>query len=144
MRRSQAGCLRSVTLEQEGRALAASARAFVPLRLILSGEIESCTGSADIFLSIIRVDGRRISNRRLSDSGEKLPAQGPFSVSIDFDPLILGAGLYRFDVAITDEKGDVDAASRVLEIIDEQGQFGGLPLLYYPPTIVVSRLGEVS
>jgi lipopolysaccharide transport system ATP-binding protein len=142
VRRSQAGCLRSITLEQEGSALAASARVFVPLRLVLSGEIGSCTGSADIRLSIMRVDGRRVSNRRLSDSGGKLLAQGPFSVSIDFDPLILGAGLYRFDVAITDGHGDVDAASRVLEIIDEEGQFGGVPLLYCPPIIVAKRLGE--
>jgi lipopolysaccharide transport system ATP-binding protein len=141
-RRSQAGCLRSITLEQEGNAIAASARAFVPLRLILSGEIGSCIGSADIRLSIMRVDGRRISNRRLSDSGARPPSQGPFAVSIDFDPLILGAGLYRFDVTITDDLGDVDAASRVLEIIDEEGQFGGVPLLYYPPTIVARRLGE--
>jgi len=141
-RRSQAGCLRSITLEQEGNAIAASARAFVPLRLILSGEIGSCIGFADIRLSIMRVDGRRISNRRLSDSGGRLPLQRPFAVSIDFDPLILGAGLYRLDVTITDDLGDVDSASRVLEIIDEEGQFGGVPLLYCPPTIVARRLGE--
>ena len=143
VRRSDPGCLRSITIEQEGNALAATARAFVPLRLVLSGEIGSRTNSADIRLSIMRVDGRRISNRRLSDSGGKLLAQGPFSVSIDFDPLILGAGLYRFDFAVTDDHGDVDAASRVLEIVDEEGQFGGLPLLYYPPIIVASRVGEV-
>jgi lipopolysaccharide transport system ATP-binding protein len=143
VRRSDPGCLRSIVIEQEGNALAASARAFVPLRLVLSGKIGSCTGSADIRLSIIRVDGRRISNRRLSDGDGRLPSQGPFVVSIDFDPLILGAGLYRFDVVITDDDGDVDAASRVLEIIDEEGQFGGLPLLYYPPIIVASRVGEV-
>jgi lipopolysaccharide transport system ATP-binding protein len=143
VRRSEAGCLRSIIIEQEGNALAASARASVPLRLVLTGEIESRTNSADIHLSIMRVDGRRISNRSLSDSGGRLPSQGPFIVSIDFDPLILGAGLYRFDVAITDEHGDVDAASRVLEIVDEEGQFGGFPLLYYPPIIVASRVGEV-
>jgi lipopolysaccharide transport system ATP-binding protein len=62
VRRSGQGRLRSITLEQEGNALAASARAFVPLRLVLSGEIGSCAGSADIRLSIMRVDGRRISN----------------------------------------------------------------------------------
>jgi lipopolysaccharide transport system ATP-binding protein len=142
VRRSEAGCLRSIQLEQDGNAFAVSARAFVPLRLVLSGEISSRTNSPDIRLSITRVDGRKISNRKLSDSGGKLPTQGPFSVSIDFDPLILGAGLYRFDVAITDDDGDVDAASRVLEIIDEEGQFGGVPLLYCPPIIVAKRLGE--
>ncbi len=142
VRRSGQGCLRSITLEQEGKALTASARAFVPLRLILSGEIDSCTNSTDIRLEIMRVDGRRISNRLLSDSGERLPSPGPFIVSIDFDPLILGAGLYRFDVAITDEHGDVDTGSCVLEIIDEEGQFGGVPLLYYPPIIMASRIGE--
>jgi lipopolysaccharide transport system ATP-binding protein len=143
VRRSERGRLSSIIIEQEGKTLTASARAFVPLRLVLSGEIGSRSNSADIRMSIMRVDGRRISNRRLSDGSGNLLAQGPFSVSIDFDPLILGAGLYRFDVAITDEHGDVDAASRVLEIIDEEGQFGGLPLLYYPPIIVASRVGEV-
>jgi lipopolysaccharide transport system ATP-binding protein len=142
VRRSQAGYLRSIIPEQEGKALASSARAFVPLRLVLSGEIGSYTGSADIRLSIMRVDGRGISNRRLSDGGGRLSSEGPFVVSIDFDPLILGAGLYRFDVAITDDDGDVDTASCVLEIIDEEGQFGGVPLLYCPPIIVVKPLGE--
>jgi lipopolysaccharide transport system ATP-binding protein len=142
--RSEQGCLRSITIEQEGKTLAASARAFIPLRLVLSGEIRSDTHFADIRLSIVRVDGRRISSRRLSDTGEKLLVQGPFSVTIDFDPLILGAGLYRFDVAVMDEHGDIDATSRVLEILDDEGQFGGLPLLYYPPIIVASRVGEAG
>jgi lipopolysaccharide transport system ATP-binding protein len=58
--------------------------------------------------------------------------------------MILGAGLYRLDLILHDADGPIDAAHRVIEVIDEEGQFGGVPLLYYPPVITSKPLGETS
>jgi lipopolysaccharide transport system ATP-binding protein len=110
----------------------------------IHGEIGNLAGSADIRLSILRVDGRRIMSQRLSEAGEALPQQGLFTASVAFDPLILGAGLYRFDVTLMDADGSIDTAYRVVEILDEEGQFGGVPLLYCPPIVSAKPLGESS
>lgn len=143
-RRPDTGRLKNVALEQGGAPLSASARAFVPLRLTLSGELCNAHGAADIDFSILRVDGRRILGRRLSESGHALPAEGRFELSVALDPMILGAGLYRFDFTLLDANGPIDATHRVIEIVDEEGQFGGAPLLYYPPMITPKPLGETS
>jgi lipopolysaccharide transport system ATP-binding protein len=141
-RRPEAGSLIDITIEQEGKAIAASARAFIPLRLAVQGNIAQIAGKADICLSILRVDGRRILRRRLSESGMGLRDSGAFETSVSLDPLVLGAGLYRFELMLIDEDGAVDEAHRVVEIIDEQGQFGGVPLLYYPPIITARPKGD--
>lgn len=142
--RPDAGRLHSVALEQERHPLAATARAFVPLQAIIHGAIGNLARSADIRLSILRVDGRRIMSQRLSEAGEALPQQGLFTASVAFDPLILGAGLYRFEVTLMDADGSIDTAYRVVEIIDEEGQFGGVPLLFCPPIISAKPLGHTS
>jgi lipopolysaccharide transport system ATP-binding protein len=140
-RSGSAGRLAPPVIEQEDKPLAATARAFVPLRLALAGTLTAPAGPADIALTIQRVDGRRIFSRKLSATGQRLPERGEFAVSIAFDPLILGAGLYRFEVTLLDETGPIDAAARVFEIVDEEGQFGGVPLLYCPPIIKARPLG---
>ena len=58
--------------------------------------------------------------------------------------MIFGAGLYRFELMLLDEQGPIDAIHRIVEIIDEEGQFGGAPLLLYPPTIRAAPKGEFS
>lgn len=140
--RPAAGVLTSFAFRQHDKAIAATAKALHPLSLVMTGEIGEPAGRTDLILSVLRVDGRRIFNRRLSATELALPADGGFSVVVDLDPLILGAGLYRFDVTLTDEAGDIDTRHRVVEIIDEEGQFGGVPLLYYPPIITAKPIGE--
>jgi len=142
--RHGAGELFNFAVRQDSKALAASARAFHPLELVMTGDIGQPTGRADLLLSVLRVDGRRIFNQRLSAAGQDLPAQGGFAVSAHLDPLILGAGLYRFDATLVDEAGAIDTRHRVIEIIDEEGQFGGVPLLYYPPIITAKPIGDAS
>lgn len=143
-RRPDIGRLESTALEQEGSVLAASARAFVPLHLIVSGQIHRPVGATDVSISILRVDGRRILSRHLAQAGHALPSSGPFRLTVTLDPMILGAGLYRFDITLLDSSGPIDAVHRVVEIVDEEGQFGGVPLLYYPPVITSKPLGETS
>jgi len=142
--RPEIGRLDGISLAQHSAVLTASARAFVPLSLTVSGRLERTEGTADATLSILRVDGRRILNRRLSEAGQALPSSGPFTLSVTLDPMILGAGLYRFDLALHDAQGLIDAVHRVVEVVDEEGQFGGVPLLYYPPIITSKPLGETT
>lgn len=143
-RRAQAGRIKDVHLDQAGAAITASARVLVPLRMSLTGELAQIAGTADISLSILRVDGRRILERRLSQGGNRLPDSGPFAASASLDPMIFGAGLYRLELTLLDELGPIDAIHRVVEIIDEEGQFGGAPLLLYPPEIKATPKGEFS
>jgi hypothetical protein len=39
-----------------------------------------------------------------------------------------------------DGNGTCGAVSRVFEVVDEEGQYGGKPLIYYPPHIVAQQL----
>lgn len=142
--RPSAGHLTDFKIMQDGKALLASARAFQPLELVMTGAVGAPSGQSDISLSVVRVDGRQIFNRHLSVDGQRLPDGSAFSVSAAFDPLILGAGLYRFDATLLDAAGAIDAAHRVIEIIDEEGQFGGAPLLFYPPIIKARPIGDAS
>ena len=73
----------------------------------------------------------------LDDGGGALPPNGAFKVSVAMDPMVLGADLYRLDVELRDETGVCDVLGRAFEVIDEEGQVGGKPLLYYPSTISV-------
>lgn len=144
VRRAEAGCLAGMLLAQDETVITASARAMVPLRLSANGRLAGTEGASDLCLSILRVDGRRILERRLSQDAALLPATGPFDVSVTFEPMILGAGLYRFELTLLDERGPIDAIHRVIEIVDEEGQFGGAPLLLYPPTITAMPKGDIS
>ncbi|MGN8549075.1 hypothetical protein ACQPTN_32140 [Bradyrhizobium sp. 13971] len=73
-----------------------------------------------------------------------LPASGPFTVTIDMDPFVLGANLYRFDVALVGHGDDSELIFCVLEVVDEEGQIGGQPLIFYPPRISARRLEDVK
>lgn len=143
-RRIEAGHIDEVRLDQAGAAITTSARALMPLRLALRGKIARTEGATDIRLSVLRVDGRRILDRHLSEEPVRLPANGRFEISVALDPMILGASLYRFELTLLDEKGPIDAIHRVVEVIDEEGQFGGAPLLLYPPIVTAKPKGEPS
>lgn len=143
-RRPSAGALDGFLIRQGSEEVIGSARALVPLDIEVSGRLHEVQSAADVLLSIVRVDGRHLAGLRLRDSGAALPAQGSFVLRASLDPPILSAGLYRFEVALLDEFGQVDIAARVLELTDEQGQFGGEPLLYYPPTITSKRIGDLA
>jgi lipopolysaccharide transport system ATP-binding protein len=126
-----------VTLAQNEGAVAVTVAAFKPMAITIRGEISCAAIHPDLTLEMTRVDGRRIWKEQLSTTGSKL-LRGQFTVTARLDPFILGAALYRIDVTINDTGGTIDTATRVVEIIDEEGQHGGNPLIFYPP-IVTSR-----
>lgn len=144
--RPERGSLSKVLAEQNAAPIGATARAFAPLRLVANGVIADNASAMDVDLqvSILRVDGRRIYTRTLKQSGGELPASGGFRSVIDFDPFLLAAGLYRFDVMLTDMAGPIDVVSRVIEVLDEEGQFGGVPMLYHQPRIAALRTGDLE
>jgi lipopolysaccharide transport system ATP-binding protein len=143
-RRPSAGSLLSLGLKQLGAEPGPSARAFVPLTLTAEGAVGLAAMAPDLVLSVLRVDGRLILREALSGEGCALPASGPFEVVVDFEPLLLAAGLYRIDVDLVDREGSIDSACRVIEIIDEEGQFGGAPMLYHPPLISAQLTGRTT
>lgn len=141
VRRTDTGELIDFVIQQDGKSISASAQALIPMRLLVSGK--SAASGADLRLSILRVDGRRILDQRMSDMSDHGLPVGSFETAIELDPLILGAGLYRLEMVLFDSRGMIDAEHRVIEIIDEKGQFGGVPLLYHPPVITATRIGPL-
>lgn len=139
---SDRGMVERIALIQEGKELVASAKAFSAMTIVAEGETRTRNDGVDIELSLLRVDGRRILRRRLQDSGRSLRRAGPFRVEIDFEPFMLGADLYRVEIILRDAGGPISSSSRVFEVVDELGQFGGKPLLYFPPIITSHRVGD--
>jgi lipopolysaccharide transport system ATP-binding protein len=138
------GSLTAMRMMQDGHEIGARARAFIPLNLVAQGMVMGLSPDADLVVSIIRVDGRRIFRRSLRASGGELPQSGVFRTQLEFDPLLLAAGLYRVDLALLCNQEPIDMMSRVLEILDEAGQFGGQPMLYCPPIMKVERIGNLE
>ncbi|MGY4159134.1 lipopolysaccharide transport system ATP-binding protein [Bradyrhizobium sp. USDA 4461] len=136
--------LDAVEIIQRGDACKATALAMVPLAIVVRGRIDPARPTHDLELVLTRVDGRLVWRRRLGEVGKALPASGPFTVTINMDPFVLGADLYRFDVALLGQGCDGEVTSRVLEVIDEEGQVGGRPLIFYPPRIAARRLEDVK
>uniref|UniRef100_A0A974A2H6 ABC transporter ATP-binding protein n=1 Tax=Bradyrhizobium septentrionale TaxID=1404411 RepID=A0A974A2H6_9BRAD len=136
--------LNAVEIIQRGEARKATALAMVPLAIVARGRLDSTPPVQDLEVVLTRVDGRLVWRRRLSEVGMALPASGPFTVTIDMDPFVLGANLYRFDVALVGRGDDKESISCVLEVVDEEGQIGGQPLIFYPPRISARRLEDVK
>jgi lipopolysaccharide transport system ATP-binding protein len=138
-----AGAIKIDALEivQGGRPRQASVAAMVPLTVVVRGAVREGLGH-DLRLSLLRVDGRSIWSQSLLEAGGRLPERGPFTIKVEMDPFILGADLYRLDVTTLNGAAAHLSTSRVFEVVDEQGQFGGKPLVFYPPSIL-SRPKEV-
>ncbi|MGI9451103.1 MAG: hypothetical protein ACR2QH_10775, partial [Geminicoccaceae bacterium] len=122
----------------------ASTIAMTPLSVRIEGALSELALTADLELSLTRVDGRRIWQQSLADTGQALGDGRSFAVDIGFDPFILGEGLYRLEVRLIDQAGDVDAFARVFEVVDEQGQFGGRPMLLNPAAVKTRQLAEMA
>lgn len=143
---SQPDALEAVGLHQAGDVLSTKARPFLPLSITVQGALPAGSSPQDCDLSLVirRVDGRLITCRSLRESGQFLPAHAPFRIRIDLDPMILGADLYRVEVVLMHGETVASRKARVLEVTDEEGQFGGRPLLYLPPLITATAVREAS
>lgn len=141
-RQPELGRLDELQMIQGGIEIKATAQAFEPLSFQLRGHITNKSASPDLRLRIVRVDGRLLWEDCLSDHGMRLPDDRPFSTKVMLDPFILGANLFRLDAQLLDSSGPIDQISRVFEVVDEHGQHGGVPLLFYPPLIKAHSLKD--
>jgi lipopolysaccharide transport system ATP-binding protein len=140
--RPEAGSLAQARIVQDAADRTSTLVAMHPVKFEISGVIERPMGRCDVQVRIGRVDGRRVWEGALSTHGQVLPGAGAFVVAIEMDPFVLGADLYQLVIELRDEQGVCDTLVRVFEVIDEEGQVGGKPLLYYPAEISVRRTGE--
>ena len=143
-KRPEVGKIDLVSLEQGGELRKASVAAFDPLTVRIAGSLLEFTGDRDLQVNLLRVDGRRVWHAGLRQAGHGLPNSGNFEVRLTLDPFILGADLYRLDVTLVDEEGVCDLASRIFEVVDEEGQIGGNPMLLIDPKITARPLTEKS
>lgn len=125
----------AVNLVQDGKDQSGALTAMHPLEMRVAGTLRKPVGRCRILLSIVRVDGRSVWRQDSSSAGLDLPASTSFEVRVAMDPFILGADLYQLDVELSDERGQLDSSTRVFEVVDVEGQFGGKPLLLYSPEI---------
>jgi len=126
------GSLSIPSIYQSGHAIVASAKAFLPALIRISGILRQLTPDTDLIVSIIRVDGKLIWREKLSENVKKASNTGEFGIEILFDPFVLGENLYRLDVNLTQGDRLISSRALIFEVRDEQGQFGGKPTLYYP------------
>jgi lipopolysaccharide transport system ATP-binding protein len=131
------GALKPVRIFQGDKPTTGTVRAMEPVLFAFEGDIPRDATGPRLDYTLVRADGRSIAARR---GVAALPAGGPFRAGAAFDPFILGVGLYRLDVVLADEAGRIDVAQAVFEVVDEEGQYGGDPLLYCSPTITSRRL----
>jgi lipopolysaccharide transport system ATP-binding protein len=139
------GTLSGISLKQNEKDQRAALAAMHPLEIKVTGTLHNPRGSCSLLFSILRVDGRLVWLHNSNDAGVRLPTEGRFEGRLVMDPFILGADLYRLDVNLVDEAGEVDGLIRVFEVVDAEGQFGGKPLLLYPPRIrgrAIERAGS--
>lgn len=90
------------------------------------------------------MDGRLVWLHKSIEAGLCLPNEGAFKAHVFLEPFVLDADLYRLQVSLVDESGTLDRSTRVFEVVDEEGQYGGKPLLLYPPRITVGAIEKVS
>ncbi|MDP4289136.1 MAG: ABC transporter ATP-binding protein [Bacteroidota bacterium] len=126
---------------QEGEARASTLAALQPSRFEIKGVIDQSRENLDLNLRLFRVDGREIWKRRLSSEGISLPRLGAFTLSVKMAPFVLGADLYRVDAELRDDADIYDRKSKVFEVVDDEGQYGGQPLLFYPVKVTSKRIG---
>jgi lipopolysaccharide transport system ATP-binding protein len=136
-KRHDAGKIGGMELVQKGISTAATVRCTVALTVLVVCSLQT-RSAVEIDMTITRVDGQLMWRQTFAAG----VVSGGFRMSIDMDPFLFGAGLYRVDAVLRDGVGVVDFQSRVFETIDDEGQCGGVPMLLYPPKITSRKIGS--
>jgi lipopolysaccharide transport system ATP-binding protein len=139
VKRALAGAIHRVELIQSGNVRASSVTAFDPLTIRVCAHTGQADTNPDVYMELKRVDGRIIWRSQASSAGICLPQSGDFSATLTMDPFVLGASLFRLEVSLVDDAGLIASSSRVFEVIDEIGQSGGSPMLFYPVQFSTTR-----
>lgn len=132
---AEIGQLAGLALYQDGAAVTASAKAFAPVDIRISGTLQAPAPDTDLIVSLLRVDGKKVWNAKLSENNREPLSKGCFEIGIVFDPFVLGEHLYRLDASLIQGGRVISTRTLTFEVRDEEGQFGGSPTLYYPLTV---------
>ena len=107
------------------------------LRIRVFGSHCSASGTAVCRVRIVRLDELLVFQQdfRLADYSFH---DGEVGIEIDFDPLALGAAIYRLDAMFlecaADDSEPCSEHSTVFEVFTMTPPAGGRPMLYYPVT----------
>jgi lipopolysaccharide transport system ATP-binding protein len=89
---------------------------------------------------ILRLDDLLVFQQDFLFTDYSLPS-GEIGIEIEFDPLVLGAAIYRLDILFLDSlvegRQPVSEHSTIFEIFTLTAPAGGKPMLYYPVTAAV-------
>lgn len=130
-----ATAVEEVELRQAGEPRRSTLSAMVPLSISVRGRQADDNPARDLALTLTRVDGRLVWRQRLTSIVKLFPVGPHFHICVKMSPFVLGAGLYRLDAELDIATGRASSTSRVFEVIDQEGQFGGAPLIFYDPSI---------
>ena len=108
-----------------------------PLRVRLAGTGTPMLAAPDLVVRILRVDGTLMWEQRLSQAKATDALRGPFVVTLDFEPFLLGANLFRIDAVLVDGAVPIAGRCAVFEVQDETGIAGGRPMIYLSPRLTV-------
>ncbi len=91
---------------------------------------------------IERVDGLSILDSCMPESVSSKLAQGTNCVTINFNRLIIGAGLFTLSISIEENGRVVARRQSLLKIVVEEEYLGGRPILHYPISIESEIISE--
>ena len=108
-----------------------------PLRIHIEG-----TGSPDrafdVTVDIVRLDGVVMFAQTFAGR-DHAAADGTVHLAVIMEPLVLGAAIYRIDVALVRQEVRVTTASVMFEVYTSVPMSGGKPMLIYPVAIDVTE-----
>lgn len=92
--------------------------------------------SWDVVVSIVRLDGSRLFQERFAPRDFTVHGNDA-QLCVAMEPLVLGAGVYRLDVAIQTNRGRAAETAVPFEVFEPLPLTGGRPLLSYPIDVQV-------
>lgn len=102
-----------------------------PARFVVSGEVPVDVVHGAIRIRMVRLDGVVVFDEAF-ELRDHLQAAGALRLEIGMAPLVLGTGIYRLDVLLTDEGVARAESASIFEARSEGVPAGGKPMLLYP------------
>jgi lipopolysaccharide transport system ATP-binding protein len=123
-------CLQITHHDDEDRALLMAGQ---PASFRMQAGVAACDETTDVHCSITRLDGTIMLDRHVSASAYH--RNGKLRLALDMVSIVLGEGVYRFDVSVS-HRGEIKASScKIFEIYSLTPPSGGKPMLLYPSRV---------
>jgi len=137
------GAVGEIALVQPGSSAGASLLALRDTTIEVKGRGATALRHPDLEMRLTRLDGSLIWQELASRHCETSALRRVFRLSLRLEPLPLGPHAYRLDVILRDGKRAVAARSAVFEVRDDEGQEGGVPMIFYPLKIAATMVEGV-